>query len=359
MRRLLSLQCYARSNYLKVLMSEEADPVNTNTKQIRLMNQLEALKEMTVVVADTGDYAKIKHFTPKDATTNPSLILQAAQLPEYAQLVSGVVAACKNSGLSSSEERLTDQICERLAVQFGVEILKLIPGRVSTEVDACYSFDAKKLIEKAHRLLALYKENGVSGERVLIKLASTWEGIEACRVLEAQGIHCNMTLIFNYHQAIACAQAGASLISPFVGRILDWFVKNQPSETPYTKLTDPGVVSVSRIYRYFKTHGHTTTVMGASFRSKDQILGLAGIDSLTVAPKLLDELEKCTDPLERILGPDSTHYPVKVPAEEKVTESSFRWAMNEDQMATEKLSEGIRNFNKDLEKLRAFVKTKI
>lgn len=309
---------------------------------------------MTVVVADTGDYEKIKLFKPQDATTNPTLILQASQLAEYASLVDSVISRCKSSGLHG--EDLIDDICDRLAVQFGVEILKLIPGRVSTEVNASLSFDAKKSVDKAHKLINLYKDQGIGKDRVLIKLASTWEGVEACRQLESEGIHTNMTLIFNYEQCIAAAQAGATLVSPFVGRILDWYVKNKPSPDGYTKLTDPGVVSVTKIYKYFKAHGHHTTVMGASFRSKDEILGLAGIDSLTISPKLLDELEKCTEPLERILDP--AHTSTDVPAI-KVTEPVFRWALNEDQMATEKLSEGIRNFNKDLEKLREFIKSKI
>ena len=335
-------------------MDGEASPKSPNRKQARTANQLEALKDMTVVVADTGDYEKIKLFKPQDATTNPTLILQAAQLPEYETLVSNVVAKCVASGLK--DEALVDDICDRLAVQFGVEILKLIPGRVSTEVDASLSFDAKKSVEKAKKLIGLYAEQGVDKSRVLIKLASTWEGVEACRQLEREDIHCNMTLIFSYEQAIACAQAGATLVSPFVGRILDWHVKNNPSAGPYTKLTDPGVVSVTRIFKYFKAHGHATTVMGASFRSKDEILGLAGIDSLTISPKLLEELEKCTDPLDRVL--DAALVDKHVP-HIAVTEPVFRWAINEDQMATDKLSEGIRNFNKDLQKLRAAIKARL
>lgn len=321
-------------------------------KHARGINQLEALKEMTVVVADSGDYGKIKQYTPQDATTNPTLILQAAQLPEYSALVSEVVSHCRTQ-LGLGGEDLVDEVCDRLAVQFGVEILQLIPGRVSTEVDASLSFETNKSVEKALKLISLYAEKGIPKERVLIKLASTWEGVEACRILESQGIHCNMTLIFNYHQAIACAQAGASLISPFVGRIFDWYVKNQPRDSAYTKLTDPGVQSVSRIFKYFKAHGHSTTVMGASFRSKEQILGLAGIDSLTVSPNLLEELEKCTDPVERVLLKDVSDS--KIPRE-NVNEASFRWALNEDQMSTDKLSEGIRNFNKDLQKLKDFLR---
>ena len=319
-------------------------------------NQLEALKEMTVVVADTGDYEKIKQYKPQDATTNPTLILQAVSLPEYNSLVSSVIEKCKASGLSGNA--LIEDICDRLAVQFGTEILKIIPGRVSTEVDACISFDVKKSVEKAKKIISLYEEQGIRKERILIKLASTWEGVEACRILEKEGIHCNMTLIFNYEQAIACAQAGATLISPFVGRILDWHVKHNPSNGPYTKLTDPGVVSVTKIFKYFKAHKHATTVMGASFRSKDEIMGLAGIDSLTISPKLLEELEKCTDELEQVLDAAAACRDESIERIE-VSEPVFRWALNEDQMATDKLSEGIRNFNKDLQKLRDMVKTKL
>ena len=341
---------------IKRRMSGDLSPKSPSTKVPRTApaNQLEALKDMTVVVADTGDYEKIKQFKPEDATTNPTLILQAVQLPEYAPLVTSVVEKCKSLGLSG--ESLVDEICDRLAVQFGLEILKLIPGRVSTEVDACLSFDAQRSIEKAKKYIALYEEHGISKDRILIKLASTWEGVEACRQLEKEGIHCNMTLIFSFEQAIACAQAGATLISPFVGRILDWHKTHRPTEGPYTKLTDPGVVSVTRIYKYLKAHGHHTTVMGASFRSKDEILGLAGIDSLTISPKLLDELEKCSDDLERVLDASLVESNIE---RVHVTESMYRWSLNEDQMATDKLSEGIRNFNKDLEKLRDTVKTKL
>ena len=317
------------------------------------MNQLEALKKMTVVVADTGDYGKIKTFKPQDATTNPSLLLQAAQLPEYSDLVNSVIHKSVSTGLTG--EALIDDVCDRLAVAFGVEILKIVPGRVSTEVDACLSFDTAKSLEKAYKLIRLYKEAGIAKERILIKLASTWEGVEAARKLEAEGIHCNMTLIFNFEQAVACAQAGATLISPFVGRILDWFVKRDHAPVAYTKLTDPGVVSVTRIYRYFKAHGHATTVMGASFRSKAEIMGLAGIDSLTISPKFLEELAKCSEPLDRVLHPDHVG---SVPAIH-VDEGKFRWSMNEDEMASDKLSEGIRNFNKDFEKLRDLIKTRI
>jgi transaldolase len=338
-------------------MEGESSPRSPSKKVPRTdpSNQLEALKAMTVVVADTGDYEKIKQFKPQDATTNPTLILQAVQIPEYAAVVNAVVETCKASGLSG--EALVEDICDRLAVQFGVEILKIIPGRVSTEVDACLSFDVAKSVAKAKKLISLYEEQGISKDRILIKLGSTWEGVESCRMLEKEGIHCNMTLIFNFEQAIACAQASATLISPFVGRILDWHLKHNPNNGPYTKLTDPGVESVTKIFKYFKAHGHSTTVMGASFRSKDEIMGLAGIDALTISPKLLDELEKCTDQLERILDPPSVHDDSVRRIE--VTEPVFRWAMNEDQMATDKLSEGIRNFNKDLQKLKDTVRAKL
>jgi transaldolase len=340
-------------------MDGESSPKSPNRKVPRTApaNQLEALKEMTTVVADTGDYEKIKQFKPQDATTNPTLILQAVQASEYQSLVSSVLEKCKALGLSG--DALVEEICDRLAVQFGVEILKIIPGRVSTEVDACLSFDVQGSVAKANKLLALYEEHGIGRERILIKLASTWEGVEACRILEREGIHCNMTLIFSYEQAIACAQAGATLISPFVGRILDWNVKHHPSAGPYTNLTDPGVVSVTQIFKYFKAHGHATTVMGASFRSKEEILGLAGIDALTISPKLLDELEKSTDELERVLDPKRASGLVEQIPRIEVTEPVFRWALNADQMATDKLSEGIRNFNKDLQKLRDMVKTKL
>ncbi len=316
--------------------------------------QLSALKTITIVVADTGDYEKVKKYKPRDATTNPSLILQAVQSPAYATIVDDVIKSCVSHG--QTRENVVHEICDRLSVRFGIELLKIIPGRVSTEVDACLSFDVEKTVAKARKLIGMYESEGVSRDRVLIKLASTWEGVQACKMLEGEGIHCNMTLIFNYEQAIACAQSSATLISPFVGRILDWFKSNSPPAEPYTKMTDPGVVSVTKIYNYFKKHGHNTTVMGASFRSKDEILGLAGIDALTISPKLLEELDSCSEPLPRILDP--VHCSTAGPAI-NVTESVFRWSMNEDAMATDKLAEGIRNFNKDLKKLHELIRAKI
>jgi transaldolase len=338
-----------------MVTGESASPSERLAKAARTdSDQLTSLKQMTMVVADTGDYSKIKQFRPQDATTNPSLILQAVQSSEHRTLITSVISECQSRGHEGSE--LVTEICDNLAVRFGIEILNVVPGRVSTEVDASLSFDTSATIEKAKKLIRLYESNGIDRARVLIKIASTWEGIRACQELEKIGIHTNMTLIFNYYQAIACAQAGATLISPFVGRILDWFVKNAPHEVPYTKLTDPGVVSVTRIYKYFKCHQHTTTVMGASFRSKEQILGLAGIDALTISPKLLDELESAKEPLERVLSPITGDKDIQYI---EVDENTFRWYMNEDAMATEKLAEGIRNFNADYEKLKRIIRSMI
>lgn len=316
--------------------------------------QLDHLKQMTVVVADTGDFEKVKRYQPQDATTNPTLILQAVQSGVYESIVSSAISASKAAALTG--DALLHDVCDRLSVLFGVELLRVVPGRVSTEVDACLSFDVQATVAKARKLIGMYKELGIDESRVLIKLAATWEGVEACRQLESEGIRCNMTLIFNFEQAIACAQAHATLISPFVGRILDWHKTHNPQAGPYSRATDPGVVSVTKIYRYFKSHGHRTVVMGASFRSKDQILGLAGIDALTISPKLLEELESDSVPFTRALSPDDTLEPI--PAIE-VSETKYRWSLNEDTMASDKLSEGIRNFNKDLERLREVVRSRL
>ena len=330
-------------------------PMAGNRKIPRIsMNQLDSLRQMTMVVADTGDYGKIKQYRPQDATTNPSLLLQAVQSDEHRSLVNSVLSECIKTNLR--DDALISEVCDNLAVHFGLEILKVIPGRVSTEVDACLSFDTTAMVQQAMRIIQLYESNGIHRDRVLVKIASTWEGIRACEELEKCGIHTNMTLIFNYHQAIACAQAGATLISPFVGRILDWFNKNSPPKDGYSMLSDPGVISVTKIYKYFKTHGHSTVVMGASFRSQNQILGLAGIDALTISPKLLQELEQSTEPLERILAPDVGESGIR---EINVDERTFRWALNEDAMATEKLAEGIRNFNADLVKLKHIIRSMI
>lgn len=324
-------------------------------ESVFILSQLDLLKKITSVVADTGNYEKIKLFKPEDATTNPTLILQAVQNLENSNLVNNVVEKCIKNNLK--DEILIDEICDHLSVKFGIEILKTIPGYISTEVDASLSFNTKAQIEKALKIIKLYENEGISKDRVLIKLASTWEGIEACRNLEKLGIKCNMTLVFNYYQAIACAQAQATLISPFVGRILDWYVKNIPSKLPYTKFTDPGVVNVIKIYKYFKKYNYKTIIMGASFRTKEQILGLAGCDKLTISPKLLEELENCYEPLERIL--DSKIIENDIIEQIEINENLFRWHMNEDAMATEKLSEGIRNFNKDTLQLKELIKNKI
>jgi transaldolase len=318
-----------------------------------MSDQLSALSTITVVVADTGDINSIKKFKPTDATTNPSLIYQAAQMPEYQHLVQDAIQFAKNQS-SGDQNQIVDAVLDKLAVNFGVEILGIVPGLVSTEVDARLSFDTEATIAKARKLIGLYEKAGVKKDRVLIKIASTWEGIEAARVLEAEGIHVNLTLLFSMYQAIAAAQNNATLISPFVGRILDWF-KNAQKKDSFEAKEDPGVVSVTKIYNYYKQHGHKTVVMGASFRNKGEIVELAGCDKLTIGPKFLDELQKSNDPLERRLSPENA---AKAEPLEKivVTEKLFRWAMNEDAMATEKLSEGIRLFAADTRKLEDLIK---
>lgn len=310
------------------------------------MNKLESLAKHTVIVADTGDIESIQKFKPTDATTNPSLIFQASQMEQYKDLVSSAVKRGLEEG-SCSDSKL-EAALDHLSVEFGSEILKIVPGRVSTEVDARLSFDARGSIEKAHRLIDLYSKKGIEKERILIKLATTWEGVEAARELEKEGIHCNMTLLFCQAQAIACAQADATLISPFVGRILDWYKKAEGKDS-YPSHEDPGVVSVTSIYNYFKKFDYKTVVMGASFRNSGEILELAGCDLLTIAPKFLDELSSQDGDVEAKLTVDTAK---SMDLEKQdLNESSFRWALNEDAMATEKLAEGIRNFAKDLVKL--------
>lgn len=310
------------------------------------MNQFQALSKQTVIVADTGDLDSIKALKPTDATTNPSLLLKAAALKQYQPLVDAAVQYGQGKGVAT--------IMDKLAVNFGAEITKVVPGVVSTEVDARLSFSTAATIHKAHELIAMYEELGISRERILIKIASTWEGIRAAEQLEKEGIHCNMTLLFSHAQAVACAEAGVTLISPFVGRILDWNKKNNNRD--YAPHEDPGVLSVSSIYNYYKRLGYKTVVMGASFRSKGEVLELAGCDKLTIAPKLLDQLLKSNDPVPRKLRPtqgDASKRP------QKMDESTFRWAMNEDPMATEKLAEGIRNFAKDTRKLEKIIRAKL
>jgi len=308
------------------------------------MNKLESLREMSVVVADTGDMGSIEAFKPTDSTTNPTLILKASQMEAYKDLVEEAITWGKKAGAKPG------QVTDRLAVNFGAALTKIVPGRVSTEVDADLSFDTAATVEKAHGLIAAYKERGVERERILIKIASTWEGIQAACALQRGGIDCNLTLLFSLAQAVACADAKAFLISPFVGRILDWHVK--AGGGPYTAETDPGVVSVRQIYAYYKSYDIKTVVMGASFRNIGEIEALAGCDRLTISPQLLAELAKTDGAMTRKLDAKAPGQP---PQPLKLDEKAFRWALNEDAMATEKLSDGIRLFAKDLASLRKSV----
>jgi len=310
-------------------------------------SKLEQLKQFTDVVADTGDIEAIRLYKPMDATTNPSLVYKAAQMPQYQDLLAASINAAK--GITNSAEQLS-AASDNLAVGLGLEILKLVPGRISTEVDARLSFDTKASIAKAHHLIDLYAKGGADKSRVLIKLASTWEGIRAAEVLEKGGINTNLTLLFGFEQAAACADAGVFLISPFVGRILDWY-KTNTDKKEYSAFEDPGVVSVHRIYNYYKQNGYNTVVMGASFRNLGEIEALAGCDRLTISPNLLQELEQDQGKLERVLSPTNTGEKIAKVIE---TEPSFRFGMNQNQMASDKLGEGIRGFVKDqisLEKL--------
>lgn len=314
------------------------------------MNKLEQLKNMTTVVADTGDIDSISAYTPTDATTNPSLLLKAAQKDQYEHLLQDAI----DYAMARSEKMETRAIdmMDKLAVNFGAEILKIIPGRVSTEVDARLSFDSNATVARAESLISLYEQAGVDSSRILIKIASTWEGIQAASELERRGIHCNLTLMFSLAQAIAAAKAGATLISPFVGRIMDWY-KAAEGVDGYSPEADPGVQSVSQIYNYYKFHDYSTVVMGASFRNSGEILELAGCDLLTISPELMEELRGAEGDVPRRLDAE------KVRGMEidiiPMHESAFRWMMNEDAMATEKLAEGIRNFARDAAKLEEFV----
>ena len=323
------------SNFLQPLQNQE-----------NMTSTLDQLKALTTVVADTGDFAIMDQYKPHDATTNPSLIMKAVEKTEYQHLVDRAV---EDSG--GDVERAVD----RLLIAFGMEILKIIPGRVSTEVPASLSFNVEGTIAKAEDLIELYESNGVARERILIKIASTWEGIRAAEVLERRGIHCNLTLLFSFAQAVACAEAGVKLISPFVGRILDWHRKNTGKE--YSSAEDPGVLSVREIYKYYKTFGYETEIMGASFRNTGEILELAGCDLLTIGPDLLDELQAMETPVVRKLGPETLigEDMVKTSLDEK----QFRWEMNEDAMVTEKLAEGIRKFAADLDKVRDIAARKL
>lgn len=316
-----------------------------------MTSKLEQLKQFTDVVADTGDIEAIRLYKPLDATTNPSLVYKAAQMPQYQDLLTTSINASKSSANSAQQ---LSAACDHLAVGIGLEILKIVPGRISTEVDARLSFDTKASIAKAHELINLYEKGGVDKSRVLIKLASTWEGIRAAEVLEKEGINCNLTLLFGFNQAAACADAGVFLISPFVGRILDWYKANTDKKE-YTAEEDPGVVSVRHIYNYYKQNGYKTVVMGASFRNLGEIEALAGCDRLTISPQLLKELEQDKGELKRVLSPDNTGNAIAKSIE---TEASFRFGLNQDAMATEKLAEGIRGFVKDQINLENLLKAR-
>jgi transaldolase len=310
---------------------------------------LEQLREMTIVVADTGDIQAIEQFTPRDATTNPSLITAAAQMPEYQEIVDQtLLQAQKDAGASATQKQVATLAFDRLAVAFGLKILEIIPGRVSTEVDARLSYDTEATVAKARDLIAQYKAAGVTPDRVLIKIASTWEGIKAAEILEKEGIHCNLTLLFGVHQAIACAEAGVTLISPFVGRILDWY-KKETGRDSYPPAEDPGVVSVTNIYNYYKKFGYKTEVMGASFRNIGEITELAGSDLLTISPALLKELQSTTEDLPRKLDPSKA---ASMEIEKiSIDKATFEQMHADDRMASEKLDEGIKGFTKALETL--------
>src|SRR6516164_2583288 len=314
------------------------------------MNLLESLKRSTTVVADTGDFEAIAEHKPEDATTNPSLLFQAAQKPHYQHLVDEAL----DSAMRSPGDRAARSVAfmDKLFITFGCEILKIVPGRVSTEVDAGLSFDTEGTLAKARKLIGMYNKGGIERDRVLIKITSTWEGIRAAEQLEREGVHCNLTLLFSFAQAVACAEAGVTLISPFVGRIYDWYKKERGGDIPPEE--DPGVASVSRIYQYFKKFGYKTQVMGASFRNVPQIVHLAGCDLLTISPDLLAQLEKTQGEVTRCLSVESA----KASAATKLhlDEKTFRWMHNEDAMAVEKLSEGVRKFYADTRKLEQYVR---
>jgi transaldolase len=326
-----------------------AEEKKTETK----LNQLDQLKEFTKVVADTADFESMKEFKPQDATTNPSLVYAATQKPEYANLLDEVIADRKKSGLSGHEQ--IEDICDHLLVQFGCDILEIVPGRVSTETDARLSFDVEGSIKKARRLIQLYEDRKISRERVLIKIASTWEGLNAAEQLQKEGIRCNLTLMFSLPQAVRAAEAKVQLISPFVGRIYDWYKKEMKRD--YTGAEDPGVQSVTEIYTYYKTFDIATEVMGASFRNTSQILELTGCDCLTISPELMEELAKSHQPIERKLTPEKA----KASKIDKLEldEKKFRWMLNDNAMAYEKTGEGIRKFAADVVKLEKFVASKL
>ena len=317
-----------------------------------MTTQLDSLRSMTVVVADTGDIDAIKKYQPQDATTNPSLILSASALPQYAPLIDEAITYAKAQSADKAQQLIDAE--DKLAVNIGLEILKIVPGRISTEVDARLSYDTQATVEKARKLIALYNAAGISNDRILIKIASTWQGIRAAEILEKEGINCNLTLLFSEAQARACAEAGVYLISPFVGRILDWYKANTDKKE-YAPAEDPGVISVTKIYNYYKEYGYKTVVMGASFRNIGEIIELAGCDRLTIAPALLKELQENSTALVRKLD-----YKGEVKAKpQPLTEAEFYWQHNSDAMAVEKLAEGIRKFAVDQEKLEAMLLAKL
>ena len=317
-----------------------------------MTTQLDSLRNMTVVVADTGDIEAIKKYQPQDATTNPSLILSASALPQYSPLIDEAVSYAKAQSNDKSQQLIDAQ--DKLAVNIGLEILKIVPGRISTEVDARLSYNTQATVEKARKLIALYNAAGISNDRILIKIASTWQGIRAAEILEKEGINCNLTLLFSEAQARACAEAGVYLISPFVGRILDWYKANSDKKE-YAPAEDPGVISVTKIYNYYKEYGYNTVVMGASFRNVGEITELAGCDRLTIAPALLKELQENSTALVRKL-----EYKGEVKAKpQPLTEAEFYWQHNSDAMAVEKLAEGIRKFAVDQEKLETMLSAKL
>jgi len=321
-----------------------------------MANLLEQLRAMTVVVSDTGDFQAVEKFKPRDATTNPSLITTAAQMPAYDEIVDGtILSAKKEAGEGADDSKIASLAFERLAVEFGKRILKIIPGRVSTEVDARLSYDTQATIEKARSIIAQYEKAGVKRDRILIKIASTWEGIKAAEALEKEGIHCNLTLLFGLHQAIACAEAGVTLVSPFVGRILDWYKKSTGKE--YSATEDPGVQSVTTIYNYFKKFGYKTEIMGASFRNIGEITELAGCDLLTISPQLLGELSSTKGELPRKLDPEKAKsmYVAKIPMDKE----NFERMHAADKMATDKLKEGIEGFTKSLVSLEDLLKKRL
>ena len=317
-----------------------------------MTTQLDSLRNMTVVVADTGDIDAIKKYQPQDATTNPSLILSASALPQYSSLIDEAVSYAKAQSNDKSQQLIDAE--DKLAVNIGLEILKIVPGRISTEVDARLSYDTQATVEKARKLIALYNAAGISNDRILIKIASTWQGIRAAEILEKEGINCNLTLLFSEAQARACAEAGVYLISPFVGRILDWYKANSDKKE-YAPAEDPGVISVTKIYNYYKEYGYNTVVMGASFRNVGEITELAGCDRLTIAPALLKELQENSTALVRKL-----EYKGEVKAKpQPLTEAEFYWQHNSDAMAVEKLADGIRKFAVDQEKLETMLSSKL